>query len=29
MLRLLIIAALVYFLYRIFTRWMVGQSDFS
>ena len=29
MLRLLIIAALVYFLYRIFTRWMVGHSASS
>jgi hypothetical protein len=29
MLRLLIIAALVYFLYRVFTRWMAGHSASS
>jgi hypothetical protein len=29
MLRLLIIGVLVYFLYRIFTRWMVGHSASS
>ena len=29
MLRLLIIAALVYFLYRVFTRWMMGHSASS
>jgi len=29
MLRLLIIAALVYFLYRMFTRWMAGHSASS
>jgi YHS domain-containing protein len=29
MLRLLIIGVLVYFLYRVFTRWMVGHSASS
>lgn len=29
MLRLLIIAALVYLLYRVLTRWMVGHSSLS
>ena len=29
MLRLLIIGALVYLLYRVFTRWMVGHSASS
>ncbi len=29
MLRLLIIVALVYLLYRVFTRWMLGRSPLS
>ncbi|MFZ0134133.1 MAG: hypothetical protein WAK95_16460 [Desulfobacterales bacterium] len=29
MLRLLIIVALVYLLYRVFTRWMLGHSPLS